>query len=276
MPAVVGLCRFSFVGRGDWQAWRGLDAGAEARLREETAARLYTHERMEARFRAVEHVLLASMRGQTDGDWTLILLTSAAMPAAMRDRLAALAAADPRIVVEVSEADSVDAGFLPVLARLGLSDAVQFRIDDDDGLAATYVARLRRIAGAMAGYDGWSWSVARGLVASFYPGEAVQAYRLDMPFLGAGLAVRLPANRRDRTIFGFGHFRLANRWTAITDNGGPGHLILRMAEHDSEPLRPGSRAMRGHTAMDWADFEAAMAKHFPAIDASALRERLAP
>ncbi|WP_055680995.1 hypothetical protein [Jannaschia rubra] len=71
-----------------------------------------------------------------------------------------------------------------------------------------------------------------------------------------GLAVKLPKRTCDRTIFSFGHFPLANRWLAITDNEGTGHPILRRVEHDSERLRPGSPAMKGHEPMDWQAFEA--------------------
>ena len=275
MSEVVGLCRFSFVGRGDWVAWRGADEAQVDALRAETAARLYAPERMEARFRAFETLLLASLGAQTDPEWRLIVLTSDLMPAPMQERLHALVAGEPRVVVEVSGARDVDAGFLPVLDRLGLRDAVQFRIDDDDGLAVDYVARLRKMAGAMAGYDAWTFSIARGLVASFYPGEPARAYGLDMPFLGAGLAVRLPPRMRGgRTIFGFGHFRLARRWQAVTDNEGPGYLILRMPEHDSADLRPGSRAMKGHEPMEWAAFEAAVAQDFGFLDPGTLRTTL--
>ena len=47
---VVGVCRFSMLGRGDWKAYRNQPDEALDTIYADKAAELFTPERMEARF----------------------------------------------------------------------------------------------------------------------------------------------------------------------------------------------------------------------------------
>lgn len=274
---VIGLCRFSFVGRGDWAAWRGKDPAVETALLEQTAAHLYTPARIAARLWTFEHLTLASLRAQSDPNWHLIVLTSDMMPATMQDRLRTICAGDPRVTLEVSAARDVDSGFLPVFERLGQPRPVQFRIDDDDCLAVSFVHKLRRAQTAMADYRAWSFSMTKGLVATFYAGQAPKAYTFERPFLGAGAATLLPPRWTGvTTIFGFGHFGLMNRWHALLDNEGRGFLVTHLEDQDSARLEPGSVALRGHTPIDWDNFTEKLGRDFDFLDAETLRRVLSP
>ena len=56
------------------------------------AGMLFAPDRMEARFATFEHLTLASLKAQTDGDFTFVVLASSLMPETWQDRLEALCA----------------------------------------------------------------------------------------------------------------------------------------------------------------------------------------
>ncbi len=135
----LGLTRFSYPSAPGAFGRDGLDA-----LR----ARLYDDRRMALRFHWFEHVTLPGLRAQTDPDFTLVVLTGDALPERHRDRLAALLSGLPqaRIVTmpegrvhrEACRAAMIEAR--DPAARV----VAEFRLDDDDGVAAGFVADLRR------------------------------------------------------------------------------------------------------------------------------------
>ncbi|MEM8850031.1 MAG: glycosyltransferase [Pseudomonadota bacterium] len=275
-PPPLGICRFSFVGRGDWTAWRR----GRSPDRLEIARQLYDMARMERRFWTLENLLLPSLLGQTQEEWRLVLLTSDLMPQAMQNRLRA-AASDPRVEIEVSSAEDVNGAIVPVIERLGLKDAVQFRVDDDDCLARGYVARLDDVSQALYRVGSFTFSIAHGLAAAGYPGQSPKGYRMTEPFLGLGAAALLPPHQRGgMSIYSWGHFALQRRWMSVLDNGvrgrgAPGWLLTRTMGHDSavdaaNPLGPPSA-----NEITWAEFERALAAEFPFIRPDDLRRFLA-
>ncbi|MBU2359693.1 MAG: putative rhamnosyl transferase, partial [Alphaproteobacteria bacterium] len=134
----------------------------------------------------------------------------------------------------------------------------------DDGLASDYIARLRRAAVAMAGYPNFAYSRPRGAVVTLYKDQAPQFYQLNQLFHAAGCACRL--NRRNMTIFSYGHFALRDRFPALIDNSGTGHLALKLQDHDSENLDRSEQARRGHHAMTETAFSRLLEDQFPFID----------
>lgn len=96
---IVGICRYSLLGRGDWHAYRGkTDAEVEAVAREQ-AKLLFAKDRMNARLESFEHLTLASLRAQTDQDYTFIVLASEMMPKIYRDKLLSLCKDMPNVLV---------------------------------------------------------------------------------------------------------------------------------------------------------------------------------
>ena len=77
---IVGICRFSFLGKCDWAETTGKD-GDTARVMARRRAMLYAPDRLARRFAAFERLCLPSIRAQTDGDFQFWLLTSPEMPA---------------------------------------------------------------------------------------------------------------------------------------------------------------------------------------------------
>ena len=278
MRPVIGLCRFSFVGRGDWVAWRGHD-GDDA-LRAETASMLYDEARLTRRFWTFENLLLASLKAQTCPDWHLIVLTSDVMPQRWLDRLRDICASDPRITVEISSLNDVNTAMLPTVAEvektIGNTDGrtVQFRIDDDDCLSNVYVERLQAVTATFSEFKAFSFTMPKGLVATFYDDQPPQAYELELPFHSVGTAALLPPRRAgDSTIFSFGHFGIGKRWHAVADYGPPGFFAVKMTDHDSAQITADGGGK--HAAISWDALEARLATNFPFIDLPGLRKALA-
>ncbi|RCW81386.1 glycosyltransferase [Paracoccus lutimaris] len=277
---IVGICRFSFLGRGDWGAYIGTARGseAEAEALRQSALQLYAEDRLRFRFRAFEALTLASMRAQAHEDFTLIVLSSTAMPAAWQARLGALCLTLPQARLVLSDETDVAAALAPHLRELsaGGRRLVQFRLDDDDCVPADFTARLARAGEVMRDYDAFAFSLPRTLLATRYGDAAPARYEQIQPFHAAGAAVALPvrrtASRVARSIFAFGHFALMRRFPALTDPGPYGALQLKVEGHDSRTIRPNEP---GLTALDEAQFAQALATGFPFLDQRALADLLA-
>lgn len=107
---------------------------------------LYAPDRLAQRFLWFEHILLPSIRHQTDPDFTLIVLIGDDLPEPWRARMAALVAAIPQAVL-----DPVPAGDHRLVCHDAISRHIdpkaaavaQFRLDDDDAVGIDFVARLR-------------------------------------------------------------------------------------------------------------------------------------
>jgi len=263
---IVGICRFSFLGRGDWSAYLRTRPGSEEEAEAMRRSRdlLYDDARLRFRFQSFERLTLASLRAQTEPDFRFVVLSSAAMPRPWQERLRALCATVPQVRLVFSEAGDVGSALAPLLTGLAQGDgpAVQFRLDDDDCLCADYIAHLARAARAMRDYGPFAFSLPRALLVAHYAGAAPQYCEFVRPFHAAGAAARL--SQPARSIFAFGHYALMRRFPALVDHRPFGSLQLKFQGHDSRIVapRPGS----GVTAMAEADFHAQLARHFPFLD----------
>lgn len=235
----VGICRFSFLGRGDWAQFRDVPHGQEADILARVADALYTPERLAYRMWCLENVLLPSIAAQTDPDFRFILLTSPELPAPLLDTMRDLIGTVPQARILVSHKRSVDAALVPELLRLSEAEGrrlVQFRIDDDDGLSADYVARLNAAARAMTGEGAYGFTMPRQMIVTRYADAPLRFYEMSMPFHSAGCAVR--PFHRDRTVFSFGHFAIGGRFVHVQDPRAIGSIQLKFQGHDSRPFDP--------------------------------------
>ncbi|KRW95388.1 glycosyltransferase [Paracoccus sp. MKU1] len=269
---IVGICRFSFLGRGDWSAYARTQRGsaAEAEAMRRSRALLYDEARLRFRFRSFERLTLASLRAQTEPDFHFIVLSSTAMPKSWQDRLHALCATLPQARLVFSEAEDVGSALAPLLAEFSSSGEppLQFRLDDDDCLCVDYIARLAGAAHTMRSHGAFAFSLPRALLATHYAGAGPKYYEFVRPFHAAGAAARL--SRPERSIFAFGHYALMRRFPAMLDHGPIGSLQLKFQGHDSRLVTPVPGS--GLTALAEADFRASLARHFPFLDQTALAE----
>lgn len=268
---IVGFCRFSFWGRGDWGAYVGTKPGDpnEKKALKDTLADLYEEARLEFRFRSFERLTLASLAAQRNPDFVFVVLSSTVMPVIWRQRLQALCARHPQIRLVFSRETDVGLALAPVLADLsegGRVRLVQFRLDDDDCVAVDYIDRLARAAHAMRDYHAFAFSLPRALMMTRYGDDPPARYDYMRPFHAAGVAMRAP--RQDRSIFVFGHYALARRFPALTDPDAHGSLQLKFEGHDSRPVAAGPNS--GVTPISSARVDEILARDFPFLKQSDL------
>ncbi|NHF71720.1 glycosyltransferase [Paracoccus xiamenensis] len=231
--AIVGICRFSFLGWDDWVGGREPWQHTPER-REKQRLALYAPDRLEQRFTAFERVLLPSIRAQTDPDFSLWMLTSDALPEPWMQRLHDLCAGVEQISIIVSSAEDVGAALkrpLRQAAKANGGPVLQFRIDDDDALSQHFVARLRREARRLADLPRVAISFPRGLIIRRYGKEEVRYWRAHLPFIGAGAAVRLADP--GKSIFAFKHRLIPLEMTALSIVEGQSFVILRWDAGDT-------------------------------------------
>ena len=243
---VIGLCRFSYPALGGFQV--------EHDTPDARAAYLYAPERMEERFRTFEAFTLPPLRAQTDQDFTFLVVIGDDFPARYYDRLMALLADVPQAVVQERP---------PGPHRPVMKDAInsvrdsrklpcfQFRMDDDDAVAVTYIQKLREAAQdcrpllrkhrhvAIDFNQGW---IARPSAAG------IEARPTIEPLWTAGLAMSSKPSAAN-TIMNFGHSKLARFMPVVSFPGEDmflrGHndfndsrLTGRPKKVDLEPLTP--------------------------------------
>lgn len=227
---VIGLCRFSYPALGGFQ--RRHDT-PEARARY-----LYAPARLEERFRLFETVTLPSLRAQTDPDFTFLVVIGTDFP--QRDRLEALLADLPQAVIRAfppGRQRDVMARAITEARRPGPRFSQQFRLDDDDGVGRSFVARLRQTVqdarplferNRRVAIDFNRGHVLRASVAG------IHALPVTRAFWTPGLAVVL---REDapKTVMNFGHKELWKHMTTISLND-PDMFIRGMNDHNDSDL----------------------------------------
>jgi hypothetical protein len=128
--------RFSFFGASGWQSGFSRDK-----------ALLFDPARLEARLRLFERVALASLAAQSDAGLHLFVLTSADLPEPAMARLRAACArrlGEGRFTLHARPPGPARRFLRMFLtARYGAGRCVQVVLDDDDGLAVDFIARLR-------------------------------------------------------------------------------------------------------------------------------------
>ena len=259
---IIGICRFAFLGRGDWVGMRGQDAREAARL-DEQAQWLFDPDRMARRLFTLERICLASIAAQTDPDFRFVVLTSARLPETYLERLEDLCRAVPQAELVVTDQTEIGAALRPILrqaAQAAGRPAVQFRLDDDDAVSPGFVAALRRIEVEARDLPRYALSFPRGISVVCYSGGAPSFWKTWRPFTGAALAVRLAD--AERSIFVHNHFELPRRMLAITEPGMTGHFVTRWDTADSA-RRSIPKIPWGYEPLLPEEFHEAVAADFP-------------
>lgn len=141
MTNVVGIMRYSVVTADHKRAFKA----TRRRSIETSLAEVLDPRRLRLRLALLEAMPLASLAGQTDGDFRLKVLISSEMPANMRAELNEVVARFPFVdVVDVRPTDE-----LPARCREFVETGqpfVTFRIDDDDAVNREFIADLKLLA----------------------------------------------------------------------------------------------------------------------------------
>jgi len=219
-PQVIGLCRFSYPAIGGFQVAHDT---VEARR-----AHLYAPERLEARFRQFEVFALPSLAAQTDPDFKLILLIGKDLPRPFRKRLEDLVAPVRQIQIIAAPPRPHRAVCQRVInrARDMAAPCLQFRHDDDDAIAITFVERLRAAARDAAplvqrhrlvGFDFNRGYIARPDALGICAKETVR------PFWGVALGMAVRAGTR-LSIMNFAHTRLNQFMPTVSFTDAPMYM----------------------------------------------------
>lgn len=237
---VIGLCRFSYPAEGGFQVEHDTLA--------ERIAYLYAPERMEERFRTFETITLPPLRAQTDGDFTFLIVIGDSLPRAYNDRLRALVADLPQVVIQ-SHAPGphrqVMQQALNSVRRFDKDPCLQFRMDDDDAVARVYVERLRAAA-----HDLRKLARAHRHIAIDFnqghilrPGpDGLDTTPTQAPYTTAALALMLRPQVK-LSIMNFAHAKLAQKMPTVTFTGED-MLIRGHNDYNDSRQKPGIKPVR--------------------------------
>jgi hypothetical protein len=200
---VLGLCRFS------WPALGGFKT--EHATPEERVRFLYAPARIEARLRLFEAFTLPALKGQTDPDFTLLVVIGDDLPQPWRGRLEGLLAGLPQAVLRPQPPGPHRATLQQVIndAR-DRRPCIQFRMDDDDAVGLSFVARVRTaatdIAPLLRRHRLAAIDFTRGHVARPCA-QGIEAEAVARQLWTPALAV-VAAAGEGRTVMNFSHAKL--------------------------------------------------------------------
>ncbi len=210
---VIGICRFSYPGTGGFQI--------EHDSIEERMAFLYAPERLEERFRFFECFTLPCLKAQIDPDFTFLIVIGESLPAEHRVRLEALVTGMDQVVIQAHPPGphrEVMKTAINSVKAPGRAPCLQFRLDDDDAVGASFVGRLRqtaeRVGGLLQDHRHIGIDFPRGFIARPGP-EGIAANAIYQPFWTAGLALMIRAGV-NVTIMNFAHQKIGRKMPALS------------------------------------------------------------
>ena len=212
----VGLCRFSYARKGGFKVDHDDFPALEAFL--------YGAKRMQERFRLFEAITLPSIANQTDPDFTFLIITGDGLPAPYLERLTDLVKDIPQCVIRQ---------YPPGPHRRIMSKAIkdwrgapdapclQFRLDDDDAMALSFVERFKQTAHDLAPICARHSSVAVDFNQGYIytaSDEGVKLWAYQYPYSAIALGMIVQAGSDD-TIMNHGHQNLWKTMPTMTFTG---------------------------------------------------------
>jgi len=241
----VGICRFSYAGQGGFKVGHEDHAALEKFL--------YAEARMEERFRLFEAITLPCVAAQTDPDFTLLIVTGNSLPAPYLERLHSLTAAIPQCrIVQFPPRPHRRIMKKAVNEWRGEPDTacLQFRLDDDDAMAVSFVAQFKQAARDLSAITARHSSVAvdfnQGYV--FTAGaEGVRLWAYHYPYSAIALGMIVQAGSTD-TIMNHGHQNLWKTMPTLTLTGED--MMMRGHNDFNDSRLGGKKNVFDYRAMD--------------------------
>lgn len=259
---IVGICRFSLLGRGDWKATGGKSDAELERIYEERAEVLFSAQRMEERFATFEHLTLKSIASQQDQDFRFLVCASELMPAQYRQRLDAITAGIPQVAVRYFPITDVISAQKIFFKELGINhrNCIQFRLDDDDCVFVRFTERLRFFGKQMGSVKAFGITFSDLIYSSLnHPEGGVFHWHRD--FFSAGAAIRHPT----RSIYSYGHFAIPRRLPCLTVPYFMS-LVTHRGNNDTAPIQTHPTARHEMVRMNAEKLATQMAAHLPFLD----------
>lgn len=236
--SVIGICRFSFLGRGDWVRYRAIVHGEEnSEIYAAAAKELYSPERMNRRFFTFENITLPSILNQTEKDFIFLVISSKEMPKKYKDRLEQLCYRSLNIKLVFSETYNISDTISPILTGIGKEGkgVVQFRLDDDDAVSDRYVELVREHAFRMRDLNTFALTFRKGISSICYPGKKIIYAQDSLPFQSASSVIKF--KNPHRNIFEVGHLAMQHKYTHIQDVNNFGAFMMKWPS-DSREIDP--------------------------------------
>lgn len=234
---IIGICRFSYPGEGGFQV--------EHPTIEARKAYLYAPARMAERFATLETMMLPPLRAQTDNDFKLLVVIGDSLPAHHRDRLEAALEHMPQAMIRAYPPGphrKVMQEAINDVRRFDNTPCLQFRMDDDDAVACTYIERLREAArdvGPMAAKH-------RHIAIDFNQGfivrpsaDGIAAAHTNTPYTTAALALMFQPDLR-LSVMNFAHMKVGQKMPTVTFSGQD-MLIRGHNDYNDSRQKPGVR-----------------------------------
>ncbi|MDG1430369.1 MAG: glycosyltransferase [Paracoccaceae bacterium] len=242
-PIIKGVIRFSYPSEGGF--------AKDFANATEHEAFLFDHDRLERRFHLFESLTLPSLRGQTDGDYHLAVLTGEGLPAWALKRLQAGLADVPQArIVQLPRMNHYPATreALEQMPDDGATHVAGFRLDDDDAMHFETVERIREIANGMAQITDTEKPFAIGFNRGFFldrsdRDNAITEVRERSP-IGIGLTLVVPIKQRSN-VFRRNHRFLHQFYDCYTDVSRP--MFIRSVHEDNDSGAVSTGAGKGMT-----------------------------
>ncbi len=237
---VIGLCRFSYPAIGGFQV--------EHETPEARKAYLYASDRMEERFRTFETVTLPALRGQTDPDFTFLIVIGDDLPTGYRDRLEALTGDMPQTVTQAHPPGphrQVMQDAINSVRNFDQSPCLQFRMDDDDAVALSFVSRLREVARDVEPLTARHRHIAIDFNQGFLMRPDAQGLRVAqtrLPYTTAALALMVRPDVR-LTIMNFAHSKVGQKMPTVTLTGED-MLVRGHNDYNDSRQKPGVKPVK--------------------------------
>ncbi|AZV79564.1 hypothetical protein EBB79_17915 [Parasedimentitalea marina] len=263
---MVGLLRFSVLSPTYYsERFNTLD---------ETAAHLFSPERMALRFRIFESLCLPSLMRQSDMDYTLVVLTSKFMPKPYLSHLRALLNPLPNVFCRVVGTGVHYRLLKRAYASVPLDNAshqILFRLDDDDAVDINFVRRTKHMAQGMIPLQGAETPFVLANNRGFYvqKGEdGVEVYdACEKAPLSTGTALVSPAGH-GANPYRFNHRKFAQYFNTFSDISVPSFVRTIHGDNKSDPTQMGLTRQWGQ-----ARIKSGLKQHFD-LSVSALEELL--
>lgn len=237
---VIGICRFSYPGIGGFQVEHDDMA--------ERIAFLYARERLEERFRFFETITLPGIRAQFDPDFTFLIVIGDSLPVQYRQRLDQLVADIPQVVIQShppgQHRDVMRKAINSIRKDTG-APCLQFRLDDDDAVAISFVHRLRAAAEdvrpLMRDHRHIAIDFNQGYIAR-PSATGLDVQPIKNPYWTAGLALMFQPDVM-QSVMNFSHNKVAKAMPTVTFTGED--MMLRgHNDYNDSRQRPGIKQPR--------------------------------
>ncbi|OAN89953.1 putative rhamnosyl transferase [Sulfitobacter geojensis] len=236
----IGICRFSYPGDGGFQV--------EHATLQERMDYLYASARMAERFATFETMTLPPLMAQSDDDFTLLVVIGESLPARYVDRLHAAVENMPQAVIRAyppAPHRKIMQEAINTVRRFDGDACLQFRMDDDDAVACSYIERLREAAQDVLPMAAKHRHIAIDFNQGFIARPSARGLDVaptNTPYTTAALALMFQPDL-PLSVMNFAHMKVGQKMPTVTFSGQD-MLIRGHNDYNDSRQKPGIKAPR--------------------------------